>query len=320
MGKVYLQPAGVDRPIAGLGGDEQGPDADDPALTIEVWRERIRRHPGELKNLLRNQAFVAGIGNAYSDEILHAARLLPFRKRASLAAEEVDALYEATGSTLTGAIDDPSRAGPTDVRDPGPRLPRGPRQGWPAVSALRDQDHRGQGRRLHHVVLPGLPALRRDQAQLDDLADMQLRRVLDVVERGEDLDGRPELRGDARQRVARLTLYEVGCAAVAVGAAVGPVGTRVGLATAVGVAAGVGVGAAVGFAVAGRGVMSAAATVVGLGESEPIGMTTPASEPPPDARRAISTAAKAMPSTPIRTPCPAIGRDAIDGSGIASRL
>ena len=44
---------------------------------------RIRRHPGELKNLLRNQAFVAGIGNAYSDEILHAARLLPFRKRST---------------------------------------------------------------------------------------------------------------------------------------------------------------------------------------------------------------------------------------------
>ena len=64
-----------------------------------------QRHPGELKNLLRNQAFVAGIGNAYSDEIVHAAGLLPFRKRASLAAEEIDALYEATRSTLRDAID-----------------------------------------------------------------------------------------------------------------------------------------------------------------------------------------------------------------------
>jgi formamidopyrimidine-DNA glycosylase len=104
MGKVYLVPAGVDRPVPGFGAGEQGPDADDPALTLEVWRERIRRHPGELKNLLRNQAFVAGLGNAYSDEILHAARLLPFRKRSSLAPEEVDALYEATGTTLAGAI------------------------------------------------------------------------------------------------------------------------------------------------------------------------------------------------------------------------
>ncbi len=104
MGKVYLVPAGVDRPVPGLGAPDQGPEADDPALTIEVWRERIRKHPGELKNLLRNQAFVAGIGNAYSDEILHAAHLLPFRKRASLATEEVDALYAATRSTLADAI------------------------------------------------------------------------------------------------------------------------------------------------------------------------------------------------------------------------
>ena len=105
MGKVYLVPAGVTRVVPGLTDEEIGPDADDPGLTLEVWRTRIRRHPGELKNLLKNQAFVAGIGNAYSDEILHAARLLPFRKRSTLAAEEIDALYEATRSTLARAID-----------------------------------------------------------------------------------------------------------------------------------------------------------------------------------------------------------------------
>lgn len=105
MGKVYLRPAGVERIVPGLGEPDQGPDADDPALTIVAWRERIRRHPGELKNLLRNQSFVAGIGNAYSDEILHAAGLHPFRKRSSLAAEEIDGLYGAMRSTLADAID-----------------------------------------------------------------------------------------------------------------------------------------------------------------------------------------------------------------------
>ncbi len=108
MGKVYLLPAGQARSVPGYDGiegpdNEQGPDADDPGLTLDVWRERIRRHPGELKPLLRNQAFVAGIGNAYSDEILHAARLNPFRKRSSLAAEEVDELYHATRETLARA-------------------------------------------------------------------------------------------------------------------------------------------------------------------------------------------------------------------------
>ena len=105
MGKVYLLPAGMDRPVPGMGSDEMGPEADDEALTLDVWRERIRKHPGELKNLLRNQAFVAGIGNAYSDEVLHAARLQPFRKRASLASEEVDELYAGMRTTLTHAID-----------------------------------------------------------------------------------------------------------------------------------------------------------------------------------------------------------------------
>ena len=105
MGKVYLLPAGVERPVPGLGEGEIGPDADDPDLTLDDWRVRIRRHPGELKNLLRNQVFVAGIGNAYSDEICHAARILPLRKRSTLAPEEVDELYRATRSTLASAIE-----------------------------------------------------------------------------------------------------------------------------------------------------------------------------------------------------------------------
>lgn len=104
MGKVYLLPAGQDRSVPGLGPGEQGPDALDPELTLEVWRSRIRRHPGELKNLLRNQAFVAGIGNAYSDEILHAAGLQPFRKRSSLAPEEIDALYLAMRRVLEDSV------------------------------------------------------------------------------------------------------------------------------------------------------------------------------------------------------------------------
>ena len=106
MGKIYLMPAGVARPVAGW--DEQGPDADDPALTLDVWRARIAKHNGELKNLLRNQAFVAGIGNAYSDEILWEAKLAPFRTRASLAPAEVDALVR--GDAQGAAVGDRAAA------------------------------------------------------------------------------------------------------------------------------------------------------------------------------------------------------------------
>jgi formamidopyrimidine-DNA glycosylase len=104
MGKVYVVPAGAERPIPGW--DEQGPDADDPGLDLETWRSRIRRHTGELKGILRNQAFVAGIGNGYSDEILWAARLAPFRKRSTLAADEIDALYTATTEVLAWATEE----------------------------------------------------------------------------------------------------------------------------------------------------------------------------------------------------------------------
>ena len=82
LGKLYLaRPDGLDD-IPGW--SEMGPDADDPALTLESFRQRIRRHPGELKPLLRNPRFVSGIGNAYSDEILWEAQHAPFRKRSTL--------------------------------------------------------------------------------------------------------------------------------------------------------------------------------------------------------------------------------------------
>ena len=92
------------RPVAGW--EEQGPDADDPALTLDEWRARIAKYSGELKNLLRNQEFVSGIGNAYSDEILWAARLDADSARAARwPPDEVDALYAATREVLAWAIE-----------------------------------------------------------------------------------------------------------------------------------------------------------------------------------------------------------------------
>lgn len=103
MGKVYVLPTGVVRPVPGREPGEMGPDALDPELTLEVWRERIRKHPGELKNLLRNQAFVSGIGNAYSDEILWEAGLHPHRRRSTMDEADVRRLYHAMRSTLVWA-------------------------------------------------------------------------------------------------------------------------------------------------------------------------------------------------------------------------
>ena len=100
MGKIYLT-ADVEGVPAFAG---QGPEATDGELTPEMFRERLRRHPGEIKGTLTNQAFVAGIGNAYADEILWAARIYPFRRRTSLSPDEVAVLYDAMRTVLADAI------------------------------------------------------------------------------------------------------------------------------------------------------------------------------------------------------------------------
>ncbi len=102
MGKVYLLPEGVTRDVAGWAA--LGPDIDDPALDLKTWQDRIKRHDGELHNLLKKQEFAAGIGNAYSDEILWAARVAPFRKRSSLAAEESEVLWRSSREVVDWAV------------------------------------------------------------------------------------------------------------------------------------------------------------------------------------------------------------------------
>ena len=70
-----------------------GPDALE--VTADEFAQRIRRFTGQIKNILVNLRFVAGIGNAYADEILFAARLHPYRKRTLLNEEDIERLHEA---------------------------------------------------------------------------------------------------------------------------------------------------------------------------------------------------------------------------------
>ena len=100
MGKLYLTPALELVPTF----SSQGPEALAPELTPEAFSERLNRHRGEIKGVLTNQSFVAGIGSAYSDEILFHAGVYPFRKRPSLTSEEVRRLYEAMHGVLESAI------------------------------------------------------------------------------------------------------------------------------------------------------------------------------------------------------------------------
>ena len=68
--------------------------------TSEEFREALTRENHTLKRALTDPRLISGVGNAYSDEILHAARLSPLKLTRALADDEVDRLYESTRATL----------------------------------------------------------------------------------------------------------------------------------------------------------------------------------------------------------------------------
>ncbi|MEU0056940.1 DNA-formamidopyrimidine glycosylase family protein [Streptomyces sp. NPDC006334] len=86
--------------VARLGPDPLAADFDEQRFAGLLAGERR-----QLKGALRDQSLIAGVGNAYSDEILHAARMSPFKLAASLTPEEVHVLYEALRTTLTEAVE-----------------------------------------------------------------------------------------------------------------------------------------------------------------------------------------------------------------------
>ena len=74
-------------------------------VELDTFRQALTAENHTLKRVLTDPRVFSGIGNAYSDEILHAARLSPFRMSQSLSAEESRRLYEATCATLRAWID-----------------------------------------------------------------------------------------------------------------------------------------------------------------------------------------------------------------------
>jgi formamidopyrimidine-DNA glycosylase len=97
---VYL----VTDPAAVPGIASLGPDPLDPAFTPAALAAILAGRRTQIKGLLRDQKVIAGIGNAYSDEVLHAAKMSPFRLAASLSADEVTDLHAVIVGTLREAI------------------------------------------------------------------------------------------------------------------------------------------------------------------------------------------------------------------------
>jgi formamidopyrimidine-DNA glycosylase len=85
--------------IARLGPDPLAADFDVDALDGILRGRRM-----QIKGLLRDQSVIAGIGNAYSDEILHVAKMSPFKIADTLTPDDVGLLYEAMSVTLRDAV------------------------------------------------------------------------------------------------------------------------------------------------------------------------------------------------------------------------
>jgi formamidopyrimidine-DNA glycosylase len=81
-----------------------GPDPLDPAFTATALGQLLAGRRTQIKGVLRDQHLIAGIGNAYSDEVLHAARMSPFKLASSVTPAEVEALHAAILSTVGDAV------------------------------------------------------------------------------------------------------------------------------------------------------------------------------------------------------------------------
>jgi formamidopyrimidine-DNA glycosylase len=82
-----------------------GPEPLDPAFTVAVLAGILGGRRTQIKGVLRDQKLIAGIGNAYSDEVLHAAKMSPYRLASSLSPDEVADLHAVIIKTLREAID-----------------------------------------------------------------------------------------------------------------------------------------------------------------------------------------------------------------------
>ncbi|MEA2662378.1 MAG: formamidopyrimidine-DNA glycosylase [Chloroflexota bacterium] len=108
MGKVYV---GIEAPgLAGI-----GPDAGTFDWSEAAFSERAKAKRSEIRNLLQDQTFISGIGNAYADEILWDAKLHPKRRVGSLTADEMSRFYGSLRAVVGTGLAEVRRAMPDEL-------------------------------------------------------------------------------------------------------------------------------------------------------------------------------------------------------------
>ena len=99
------------------GVERLGPDPLDDGFTRDTFAALLAGRRTQIKGVLRDQMIIAGVGNAYSDEILHAAKMSPYALASSLDDAEVDRLFSAMTVTLREAIAEASGKPPAELKD-----------------------------------------------------------------------------------------------------------------------------------------------------------------------------------------------------------
>jgi len=94
-----------------------GPDPLSAGFDRAAFAALLAGRRTQIKGVLRDQSIIAGVGNAYSDEILHAARMSPYALAANLTDDEVDRLFTAMTETLAEAIDEARGKPPAELKD-----------------------------------------------------------------------------------------------------------------------------------------------------------------------------------------------------------
>ena len=94
-----------------------GPDPLSEGFDRATFGSLLEGRRTQIKGVLRDQSIVAGVGNAYSDEILHATKMSPYALAANLSEAEVDHLYSAMTTTLAEAIDAARGKPPAELKD-----------------------------------------------------------------------------------------------------------------------------------------------------------------------------------------------------------
>ena len=83
-----------------------GPDPLDESFTVDVLGGILQKAGrAQVKGVLRHQGTIAGIGNAYSDELLHAAKMSPFKPASSITGDDLQTLYDAIRTVLGEAVE-----------------------------------------------------------------------------------------------------------------------------------------------------------------------------------------------------------------------